>query len=133
MRAPVSAADEPREVRLVADEQQRGAVAVRGEQLGGVARVEAPGERLVHDRHAAELGARQQRRVARTHARARVDRLEAHAQARQRPPGGARLALARARSARAVEIVARPVRLGVAVPQQPDDPCHACEPIAWTR
>ena len=104
---------------------------MRGHQLIGVAGIEAAAERLVHGRLAAELHARQPRRVERAHARARVDGVELHAQARKRAAGAGRLALAAGRQP-AGEILARPVRLGVAVAQQPEGPCHACEPIAWT-
>jgi hypothetical protein len=51
------------------------------------------------------------------------------AQPRERATGGARLLLAARRQA-ALEVRPGAVRLRVAMPQQPEYPCHSCEPIA---
>jgi len=55
--------------------------------------------------------------------------LEAHTQTGERATGGARLMLA-ARRQMALEVRNGAVGLGVAVPEQPEGPCHSCEPIA---
>ena len=70
------------------DEQHRVARSGRGQKGRDVALVEAPRERLVNDRLAAELHAYEPRGFQRAHPWAREDLLEAHAQARKRATGG---------------------------------------------
>jgi hypothetical protein len=55
--------------------------------------------------------------------------LEAHTQTGERATGGTRLMLAAGRQM-ALEVRSGAVRLGIAVPEQPEGPCHSCEPIA---
>ena len=111
------------------DEQQRAPRWRRGQQGGGVALVEPPRQRLVDDRLAAELHACEPRGFERTHAWAREDLFEAHAQAHKRPARGTRLVLAAGRQA-TIEVRPGAVGLGIAVPKQPESPRHMREPIA---
>ena len=55
--------------------------------------------------------------------------IEAHAQPRERATSGTRLMLA-TRSQAALEVRNGAVGLSVAVPEQPEGPCHTREPIA---
>src|SRR3954465_674933 len=113
--------DDLGEVGIVADHQH---ALVGGQQLERVVGGDPLAQRLVLERLAAEALAGELRRLERADLGRRVDRLERDLQGGKGAAGSAGLALAAFGQVALVVAGARVVRLGLAVPQEPELTCH---------
>ena len=107
------------EVRVVADEQHAPVVARRLGQRERIVDVEAARQCRIDDEVAAELHAGQTGRVQCADPRARDDELEGDAELLERAAGDLRLRLA-ALGEPTIDVGAGVVRLGLAVPEEPE-------------
>ena len=122
--APREIVDDLHEVRVVADEQHALVRARAGRQPERVVDAEAARQgRVDDDPLVAELLAREPRGFQCAHAGAGEHELKRDAERGERAPGRARLLLA-ALGEPAIGVGARVVRLGLAVPQEPQLLCH---------